>query len=188
MNQASFSIRKSKLLNELKNVAKALGRMTKYNKQTVIELTITDNKLTIVIPGAKFELECETKSTAKASLGFFYFKDIVETSKGINIEVIVNDNAIKIGLAIFKAQTTFFEDDSILRSIKLPINYTDWHLLQMNNKGYTIEELRFNNLEFEIYHAKNRLQYNLSKAKEYLGIYGITSKELIDLVDKKINI
>jgi hypothetical protein len=188
MNQASFSIRKSKLLNELKNIAKALGRMTKYNKQTVIELTITDNQLTIVLPGAKFELDCDTKSTAKAALGFFYFKDIVETSKGINIEVIVNDNAIKIGLASFKAQTTFFEDDSILRSIKLPLNYTDWHLLRMDNKGYTIEELRFNNLESDIYYAKKRLTYNISKAKEYLEVYGFSTKELEVLVSKKIKI
>jgi hypothetical protein len=162
--------------------------MTKANKQTVVELTITDDKLTIVIPGAKFELDCETKSTAKAPLGFFYFKDIVETSKGLSFEVIINDNTIKIGLARFNAQTTFFEDDSVLRSIKLPINYTDWHLLQMDNKGYTIEELRFNNLEFEIYHAKNRLEYNISKAKEHLGVYGISTKEIEVLVSSKINI
>ena len=188
MNQASFIIRKTILLKELKNIAKALGRMTRANKQTVVELTITDDKLTIVIPGAKFELDCETKSTAKASLGFFYFKDIVETSKGLSFEAIINDNTIKIGLARFKAQTTFFEDDSILRSIKLPINYTDWHILQMDNKGYTIEELRFNNLEFEIYHAKNRLEYNISKAKEYLGVYGISTKEIEVFVSTKINI
>jgi len=188
MNQASFTIRKTILLKELKNIAKALGRMTRANKQTVVELTITDGKLTIVIPGAKFELDCETKSTAKASLGFFYFKDIVETSKGLSFEAIIYDNAIKIGLASFKAQTTFFEDDSILRSIKLPINCTDWHLLQMNNKGYTIEELCFNNLEFEIYNAKNRLEYNISKAKEYLGVYGISTKEIEVFVSTKINI
>jgi hypothetical protein len=188
MNQASFTIRKTILLKELKNIAKALGRMTKANKQIVVELTITDDKLTIVIPGAKFELNCETKSTAKASLGFFYFKDIVETSKGLIIDALINDNTLKIGLANYKAQTTFFEDDSILKSIKLPINYTDWNILQMANKSYTIEELRFNNLEFEISYAKSRLAYNLSKAKEYLSIYGITLKELAELVDKKINI
>lgn len=188
MNQASFTIRKTKLLKELKNIAKALGRMSKANKLTVAELTITDGTLTIVIPGAKFELDCETKSTAKATLDFFYFKDIIETSKGANIEALINDNTIKIGITCYKAQTTFFEDDSILRSIKLPINYTDWHLLKMKNSGYTIEELRFNSLEFKIYHAENRLKYNLSKAKEYLGLYGVTAKEIADLVDKKLNI
>lgn len=188
MNQASFSIRKSKLLKELKNFAKALGRMSKSNKETVIELTITDNMLTLVIPGAKFELDCKTISTAKASLGFFYFKDIIETSKGVNIDVIVNDNTLKVGLAKFKAQTTFFENDSILRSIKLPINYTDWHLLQMGNKGYTIEELRFNNLEYELYCAKRRLTYNIQKARDYLGVYGISTKELEVLINQKIDI
>ena len=58
----------------------------------------------------------------------------------------------------------------------------------MDNKGYTIEELRFNNLEFELYHAKNRLKYNISKAKEYLGVYGISTKEIEVFVSTKINI
>ena len=187
MNQASFNIRKAMLLKELKNIAKALGKMSKVNVKTVVELTITDGILTIVIPGAKLELECQTKSTAKVSLGFFYFKDIIEATKDINIEAIINDNAIKIGLASYKVQTTFFEDDSILRSLKLPINYYDRHLLKLNCGGYTIEELRFNNLEFEIHHAKNRLKYNLEKAKQFLSIYGITIMELEELINKKIN-
>ena len=65
MNQSSFTIRKSKLLNELKNISKALGRISRANMKIVNELTVIDGFLTIVIPGAKLELECETKSTEK---------------------------------------------------------------------------------------------------------------------------
>jgi len=188
MNQTSFIIRKSKLLNELKNIAKALGRISRANMKIVIELTVTDGLLTIVIPGAKFKLECETKSTAKATMGFFYFKDIIQTSKDLKIEVIINDNAIKIGLASYNAQTTFFENDSILRSIKLPINYTHYHLLQLDNKGYTIEELRFNNLEFEVYYAKKALKDNIFQAKELLSVYGVKTIELEEIINKKIEL
>ena len=187
MNQASFSIQKSKLLNELKSMAKTLGRASKYTTATVLELTITDNKVTLVIPGAKFELDCKTKATAKATIGFFYFKDIVQNSKEGQLEVVILDKVIKVGITSFHAQTTFFEDDSILRSIKLPINYTDLHLLQLDNKGYTIEELRFNNLEFEIHYAKKNLRTNILKAKTLLGVYGVSKKEIEDLINQKIN-
>ena len=47
-----------------------------------------------------------------------------------------------------KVETTFFETDKILRSIKMPINYTDWHLLRLENEGYTPEELEFNKLDY----------------------------------------
>jgi hypothetical protein len=42
MNQASFKIKKSKLLNELKKITKALGPISKCNRYTELELTITD--------------------------------------------------------------------------------------------------------------------------------------------------
>ena len=44
MNQANFTIRKTILLKEIKNIAKALGRRSKANMKTVIELTVTDGK------------------------------------------------------------------------------------------------------------------------------------------------
>jgi hypothetical protein len=42
MNQASFQIRKSKLLNELKKITKALGPLTKWTRYTTIEVNITN--------------------------------------------------------------------------------------------------------------------------------------------------
>ena len=188
MNQASFTIQKATLSNGLKNIVKVIGKMSKTNVHTVVELTITDGLLTIIIPGAKLELECQTNSTAKVTLGFFYFTDIIEASKESYVDAFILDNTIKIGLASYNAKTTFFENDSILRSIKLPINYTDYHLLNLDSKGYTIEELRFNNLEFEIHHAKKRLKSNTNKAKNLLSVYGITKKEIEELIDKKIKL
>lgn len=188
MNHSSFTIKKTKFVNELKNITKTLGRISKYNKSTVLELTITDNLLTLVIPGIKLEIECKTQSTAKASIGLFYFKDIIQFSSGLNITCDVFNDEIKIGETSFKCQTTFFETDCILRSIKLPINYTDYHVLQLENKGYTIEELRFNKLEFVVYHANKNLKKNIVLAKEILGVYGITTKEIEELINKKINL
>ena len=188
MHKASFTVRKSKLKTELTKMQKALALMYKKKTYTVLELTITDNLLTLVIPGIKLEVSCTTNSTAKATFDFHYFYDIVKTWEGVFFECIVTDNQLQIGVTKVTAQTTFFEDDSILRSIKLPINYTDWHLLQLEQKGFTLEELRFNNLEFAVHHAKKRLKANITRTKGILGIYGVTKQEIEDLIASKISI
>lgn len=186
MHKASFTIRKSKLKTELNKMRKAVSTLSKTRTYTVLELTITDNLLTLVIPGIKLELPCKTVHTAKATFDFHYFYDMVRTWDGIFFECIVTDSQLQMGVTKVTAQTTFFEDDSILRSIQLPINYTDWHLLQLEHKGFTLEELRFNDLEFEVFHAQKRLQRNINKTKSILGVYGITPKEIEDLIASKI--
>jgi hypothetical protein len=89
---------------------------------------------------------------------------------------------------MIRCQTTFFEDDSILRSIKLPINYTDWHLLQLEHKGFTIEELRFNDMEYLVHCANRTLKRNIKKTVDLLQVYGVTAKEITALIDSKIKI
>jgi hypothetical protein len=188
MNQASFKIRKSKLLNELKKITKALGPVSKWNRYTTIELTITDGLLTLVIPGIRLELPCETTSTAKATLGLFYFRDIIKNWSALHLECFIQDEVFKIGVTSVRAKTTFFENDSILRSIKLPINYSDLHLLQLENQGFTAEEIDFNKLGYELHCAKKFLKSNIIKAKNILNVYGVTSKEIEELLQRKINI
>lgn len=188
MNQASFKIRKSKLLNELKKITKALGPVSKWNKYTTIELTITDGLLTLVIPGIRLEIPCKTANTAKATLGLFYFRDIIKNWADLHLECFIQDNVFKIGVTSVRAQTTFFETDSILRSIKLPINYSDLHLLKLEHQGFTAEEIDFNKLEYELYCAKKSLRSNILKAKAILHVYGVTSKEIEVLLQRKITL
>ena len=64
MHKASFTIRKSKLKTELTKMQKALATMYKKKTYTVLEFTITDDLLTLVIPGIKLELPCKTVHTA----------------------------------------------------------------------------------------------------------------------------
>jgi hypothetical protein len=186
MNQSSFKIRKSKLVNELKKITKTLGPLSKWTRYTTIELTITDGLLTLVIPGVRLELKCETTSTAKATLGLYYFRDIIKNWNGLHLECFILDKEFKIGVTSIKAKTTFFEDHNILRSIDLPINYSDMHLLQLEHKGFTNEEIDFNKLEFELYDAKKYLKLNIKKAIDILGVYRVTIKEIEDLIQSKI--
>jgi hypothetical protein len=188
MNQASFSIRKSKLKIELGKISKAIKGISNKKYAPVLEITITDSLMTLVIPGIKLEIPCKTNSTVKATLNFNYFSDIVKTWKDLIIECTITDNQMQFGVTKITVQTTFFENDSILRSIKLPINYTDYHLLQLEQRGFTIEELQFNKIEYEIYCAKRRLTRNINKTIDLLGIYGVTKNEIRELIQGKIDL
>lgn len=187
MNSSSFTIKKSVLLNTLKELTKVLNKVSKY-KFTVLEMTVTDGKLTLVIPGAKYILDCETIHSAKGTIDLPYFLDIIKSQKKQSITCTFTDDTIEIMGLFIKIQTTFFETDKILRSIKLPINYSDWHLLKLEKEGFTIEEIEFNKLSYEVNCAKRRLRANIRKTTEVLQIYGISKKEIQEFISKKIDL
>ena len=93
MNQATVTVRKSKLLIELKKMTKALDALFKRNKNTKIEITITDGLVTLVILGICLELNCETVSTAiskiQLSLSFELicqlFDDDLQSSRNCSV-------------------------------------------------------------------------------------------------------
>lgn len=184
MNLSSFTIRKSVLLKNLRE----LYKLSPWNKSSVLELTITDGKLTLVIPGAKHILECETKSTAKATINLSYFLNIIKTQNDIKIQCKITEDTLEIKGLFVNIQTTFFETDSILRSIKMPLNYTDWHLLKLEKEGYTYEEIEFNKLNFEVYYAKKTLNSNILKVFNLLKIYGFTKKDIKEIIYKKVDL
>jgi hypothetical protein len=188
MKKATFVIEKSILLTALKAMKKITGRESKKNKQIMIEFTITDNKLKLVIPGNIVFLDCITTSTVKAFVPFYYFYDIIESEKKDSICVTITNEIMQINNLTINAPTTFFDDDSILRSIKLPVNYTDAFLLKLEHQGYTNEELLFNRMEYKIEMAKRRKLSNLNNALNFLETYGIKFTDLEKIVNEKLSI
>ncbi|HEY0092356.1 MAG TPA: hypothetical protein VGB43_07715 [Flavobacterium sp.] len=186
MNQSIFTIPTPAFLTQLKDIAKPYGRINKANKSLILEMTITNKLLTLVLPGARFEIYCETRGTCKATVGFFYFIDIIKTLKGKSTICVITDKTIEINGLKITAQTTFFTDDSILRSIKLPLNYTDWHLLRLQQQGYTLDELEFNKLHSQIQQANRTFARTVKATADKLKIYGVTKEEIEELAIRKL--
>ncbi|HEY0046384.1 MAG TPA: hypothetical protein VGB44_06715 [Flavobacterium sp.] len=186
MNQSIFTIGKPVLLTQLKDMSRPFGRSTNAKSHLILELTITDKLLTLVVPGARIEMYCETRSTCKATVGFMYFLDIVKTLKGKVVTCAVTDGTLEINGLKIKAETTFFSDDSILRSIKLPLNYSDRDLLRLESAGYTTEVLLFNKLHAQIEYAREKLAVQVSAASKALEVYGVKHKEIEELVLRKL--
>jgi hypothetical protein len=153
---------------------------------TYCEVTITDNKVTFSLPGCKYALTCDTQGTAKFSTNFLYFHDLIKHHKYNELFFEIENDLIKLGDFEFKVNTCFFEDDKILKSIKLPIKFQDKHLLNLKKEGYTKEEFAFNNLQKKIDLAELRLTNNINNALKLLSKYNVTRADIEHLVNSKL--
>lgn len=116
----------------------------------------------------------------------YSFKNIVESIKEENVVGIISEGELKIGIISIQCETNLYTPHKNLKKIKLPFNYTDLHLLQLENKDYTLEELKFNDLILLIHQANKRLANNLKKVSEILSVYGVSENELRELINMKI--
>lgn len=153
------------LCKTLKSVNVAVHGNSPNALSTACEITVTDGKATFAVPGAVFPLVCITKGTCKAIVTFIHFYSIILDNTKANTEITITNSTMQIGLVSIDAKTTFFETDKILRTIHLPINYTDEDLLRLSSEGYTKEELDFNNLSAKIQQAEENKKKKIAEEK-----------------------
>ena len=137
---ASFRV----LKNELLNVLKQMQRVEKSAKKklSTLEVTIIDNYPQLAIPGIQLSINTATKGSAKFTVRLWYFADIIKAEKDSTLHFDLLENQLKLRVFTFPVLTTFFETDRILRSINLPLNYTDLDLAKLFLSGkYTDEEI-----------------------------------------------
>ena len=173
---------KPDLLKTLKMVKTAIRG--KRALLTNCEITVTNGNAAFAVPGAIFNLDCETKGTAKVSFLFMQLFDILNALKEKEAELEITDGWVKIGGVTFKARTTFFNDDRILRTIHLPIDYTEIDLLKLSEGNYTVEELVFNRLHLQVNEAKRNFAETIRNAHRQVKKYGVPFEDFEALVMK----
>lgn len=182
---ASFRI----LKNELLKVLKQMQRIEKSAKKklSTLEVTIIDNYLQLAIPGIQLNINAATKGSAKFSVRLWYFADIIKTEQDSTLHFELTENHLALRLLSFPVMTTFFETDRILRSINLPLNYTDMDLAKLLLSGkYTDEEVSFNNLDAEAADAMRRVKANISKIVLLMKKYGFKKSEVEEMIFTKL--
>ena len=182
---ASFRV----LKNELLNVLKQMQRVEKSAKKklSTLEVTIIDNYLQLAIPGIQLNINAATKGSAKFTVRLWYFADIIKAEKDSTLHFELTENRLGLRTLSFPVMTTFFETDSILRSINLPLNYTDMDLAKLLLSGkYTDEEIVFNNLDKEATETMRRINKDISKIVSSMKKYGFKRNEVEDLILNKL--
>lgn len=182
----SVFVNKKSLIKTIKQLHVVRGGKSARVNIDTIELTVTDGMLKLAIPGSVFSLKCVTNGSCKASLMFFYFQRLVEDCRDADFEIIFTDDTMEISSVIVKVKTTFFTDDSILRTIDLPINYNKADLIRLATAGYTKEELEFNQVLNKIEIAEKDLVTDVKHVYKILQNYGFSYQGILDLVNDKI--
>lgn len=177
---------KTNLLEVFRHL-KVAAKNKSVNKLKIgCELTIKTDKICFAVPGIQYELPCITQGVGRFTCPLLYIDDIIRTCKEEEIKIEILIEKVQINNVIFKANTTFFEDDTILRTIQLPINYTDADIIKLSNSNYTPEEITFNNLDKTIESAKDTLNMNIKKAYHLLKLYRVSEDDIKKLVNSKL--
>lgn len=182
---ASFRVIKSELLNALKQIQR-VEKSTK-KKLSTLEVTLIDGLLQMAIPGIQLNVIAATKGSAKFTIRLWYFTDIIKSERDNTLHFELTENRLSVRTLSFPVLTTFFETDRILRSINLPLNYTDMDLAKLLLSGkYTDEEIVFNNLNKEALNAMRRVKADISKIISMMKAYGFKQKEVEEIILNKL--
>lgn len=185
----TFKVDTKELKSALKKMKPAFsGLTTKMRKKSVCEVTVKSQQIELVVTGIQYIIPAESSGSAKIVFQFFPVLMLLDSYPESILEFKISDGKVEVGSFSIPAKTTFIENDSILRSIILPINYKDKDLLQLLIKGYTKEELEFNHISPAIEKARNNLISDSNKAFESLKQYGVTREDLKKLITLRIGV
>ncbi len=180
----TFKTKKKELIKVFKHFYPGKKKYSDYKKEAC-EITIINAKATFSARGAQFHIDCITKGTAKLTVPLYYLYNIVESDPSADFEFEVTENEMKINKLIIKVDTCFFQDDSILKTIKLPFQYNDADVIQLLNE-HTVEELAFNHIFNKVNLALVKLDQNMRYAYAYLKEYGVKYEEIEKLIGPKL--
>ncbi len=184
----SFQAKTKDFMNALDKLRRTKKGVWMIYRTETCEITLIDGIVTLAIPGAIFNFTAKTIGTAKTTIFFTKLYNIIKCHNQDLITVEFYDETITLGHVTVKAETIFFRNDKILKTIVLPIDYTDLDLIRLKTEGYTPEELEFNNLLHLIEQAERRVFYSIRCAAKYLRQYGIMPKEIKQFVMQRLSI
>jgi hypothetical protein len=141
----TMTCKTSDLLEVLKFLKRAVPK-TVIGKLYCCEITIKTNEVSFVVIGVTKILYCNATEPAKAAILLLQLYDIVKNIKTYETEIEIGMWEVRVGKVTVRACTFFFQNESILRSINLPINYSDDDIIRLPEQ-YTPEKLTFNNLD-----------------------------------------
>jgi hypothetical protein len=184
----TFSVNNKALVEALNRIKVAHKLQGRKKKIVYCEVTVKTDCLEIQSPGIFTEVEARSSGPCKFSVAYLIFSKIVSSYKSETLNFTVDKGRIYIENLGFSLDTTFFNDDTILRSIQLPINFAAADLLTLNQANYSPEEIHFNKMDVQIEHVMVKLVKDLMAVSKKLQPYHITYNDLKNLVCERLNL
>lgn len=180
--KAGFSIETKDLMRLLK-LLKTTCSKTWKKENPYCEITIKTNSLEFVLAGIKQTIKCEAWGPARIIISFMHFYHLVNDSPILKTKVVVGDDFMTVNVTTVCVQTWFFKDDTILRSIDLPVNYKITDILRLAEK-YTPQEIEYNKLSVEYRKAHEKLYDDIQKINRILKPYHISNEKVQEFLYK----
>lgn len=180
--KAGFSIETKELRRFLK-LLKTTWKTTWKEEKPYCEITIKSNNLEFVLAGIKQTIKCEAWGPARIVISFMHFDHLVNDRPILKTKVVVGDDFMSVNETTVCVQTWFFKNDSILRSIDLPVNFKITDILRLSEK-YTKEEIEFNKLSIEYRKAHDKLYDDIQKINRILKPYNISNDKVQEFIYK----
>jgi hypothetical protein len=182
--KAAFSC-KTKDLREVLKFLKAGLKKTWMKERLYCEITVITNEVQFAVNGARKSLFCQAKGPARVTISFAYFLHLVQDRPRIQIKIAIGDDFMMVNETTVAITTCFFQDDSILRSIDLPVNYGIADILRLPLR-YTQQEIEFNKRTADHKGACATLNYDTKLIASRLKKYGISKDEVEKFIYEKI--
>lgn len=181
-----FEVNTKEAQQTFQEIKKILSTSKLWKITTRVEITVKDGQIQLVGLGFTKVISSLTTGSCKLVIPVFHWFELVKMATQPTIKVVVSEGEAMVGKVSVKVLTTFFETDKILKSITLPVNPKPIDFWKLQYQGYTKEELEFNQVIAQIDLANKELERAFKKASPLFTGFGITGKELRELILDRI--
>lgn len=178
--KAGFKVQTKELRRVLRLLSKSYG-INRKDQYPYCEITIKTDLVEFVVAGIKESISCEARGPARVTIAFEYFIHLVTDRPLLKTKVEVGNEFMNVNDVSVVVDTWFFENDRILRSIDLPVNYEISDILRLVNR-YTDEEIEFNKLKDDLSEAQGKLHNDIKKINRILKPYKISPEKVEEFI------
>jgi hypothetical protein len=175
-----------KALQTFVQIKKIMTAAKSWRISNRIEITVLDGRIQLVGRGFVRTLDANTTGSCKLVVPVVHWFELVNMSQEKTLKIVITDGEAMVGRVTVNVETTFFENDRILRSIPLPANPKAIDYWKLEYQDYTQEELEFNQLASKIEWAKQEFDERIGSAAYSLSSFRISKKELKEIILQRI--
>ena len=180
-------IKYEELQSALNQIKRIKVKQSKKKQNFIMHLMIKQNTLELDATGMAFDIPCKCDRIMTLLVPFQPFFVLIKDLDEEWIKIEFDNNYINLGNRRIENPFIKVEHPENLRRIKLPINYNITELLSLRDR-YSIEELEKNNIYEDLLQAEEKLNEDINQAVDFLKKYGITHKELSNIIDRKVQL
>lgn len=176
---------RKELLLALKQVKLGLPKSKREQLSSTLEIDLKPGSVKLSTIGASYSLKTTSQVFAKILVPYTYFYDLVHQYHGTIFSIDFYQGKLVCGSITYESLLIQIVHPENQRPLDLPMNYGAKDLLLLR-ETHSVEELERLNLLKKIEDVEEDLKSNSIKASLILNQYGVTRKDIEQLIRSKL--